>query len=73
MLALGFARAGVVPRDNPLLLALAVALAVVGGSLAAGNPGAARAVGLAVLGLVSASQAWLGIGLWQRPPAGDAR
>ena len=73
VLALGFARAGVVPRGNPILLLLAVALAVVGGSLAAGNPGAARVVGLAVLGLVSASQAWLGFGLWQRPPAGDAR
>jgi len=71
VLALGFARAGVVPRANPFLLVLAAALAVIGGSLAAGNPATARAVGLAVLGLVSASQAWLGLGLWRRPSAGS--
>ena len=71
VLALGFARAGVVPRANPLLLLLAAALAVLGGALAAGNAAAARAVGLAVLGLVSASQAWLGIALWRRPAAGS--
>jgi hypothetical protein len=72
-LALGFARAGVVPRANPMLLAIAVALAASGGPLAAGNAGAARGVGLAVLGLVSASQAWLGLGLWARQPATDGR
>ncbi|HEY8152732.1 MAG TPA: hypothetical protein VII72_01250 [Myxococcota bacterium] len=71
VLALGFARAGVVPRGNPLLIVLALALAGIGGPLAAGSAGAARAVGLAVLGLVSASQAWLGLGLWRRPPAGS--
>jgi hypothetical protein len=69
VLGLGFVRAGVVPRGNLLLLAAAVALAVIGGPLAAGGT-AARAVGLAVLGLVSASQAWLGIGLWRRPAPG---
>jgi hypothetical protein len=68
VLALGFARAGAVPRANPGLLAAALALAVILGPLASGNPGAGRAVGLAVLGLVSASQAWLGLALW-RPPA----
>jgi len=73
VLALGFARAGVVSRANPFLLVLAVALAVVGGFLAAGNVGAARAVGLAVLGLVSGSQTWLGVGLWRRLSAGDRR
>ena len=71
VLALGFARAGVVPRANPFLWVLAVALAVIGGSLAAGHAGAAHAVGLGVLGLVSASQAWLGVALWRRPSAGD--
>ena len=68
VLALGFTRAGVVPRANPLLVLLAVALAAVGGSLAAGNAGAARAVGLAVLGLVSASQAWLAVAIVRRRP-----
>lgn len=70
VLALGFVRAGVVPRGNPRLIVLALALAVIGGPLAAGSAGLARAVGLAVLGLVSASQAWLGLALWRRPPAG---
>ncbi len=68
----GFVRAGVVSRANPLLLALALALALIGGPLAAGTA-AARAVGLAVLGLVSASQAWLGLALWRgpSPPGAD--
>jgi hypothetical protein len=62
-LALGFARAGAAPRACALLLAAALALAAIGGPLASGAPGAARAVGLGVLGLVSASQAWLGLAL----------
>lgn len=73
VLALGFARAGVVPRANPLSFLLAIALAAVGGPLAAGNPNAARAVGLGVLGLVSLSQAWLGLALWRHPAAGAER
>jgi hypothetical protein len=71
VLALGFVRAGVVPRANLILLALAVAVAVIGGPLAAGTA-ATRAVGLAVLGLVGASQAWLGLALWRSPSAGSA-
>jgi hypothetical protein len=63
VLAHGFARAGVASRASVWLIAFALALAIVGGSLAAGNAGAARAVGLGVLGLVSASQAWLGAAL----------
>jgi hypothetical protein len=73
VLALGFARAGVVSRANPLLSLLALALAVVGGPLSAGNASAARALGLAVLGLVSASQAWMGFALWRKPAARAAR
>jgi hypothetical protein len=69
VLALGFLRAGAVPRANPGLLAAALALAVVGGPLASGNAGAARALALAVLGLVAASQAWLGLALWRPPEA----
>ncbi len=73
VLALGFARAGVVSRANPWLFVLALALAVVGGTLAAGNAAAARAVGLGVLGLVSLTQAWLGLALWRHPAAGERR
>jgi hypothetical protein len=69
LLALGFARAGAAPRACAWLLAAALVLAVVGGPLASGNPDAARAVGLAVLGLVSASQAWLGLALGRKSPA----
>jgi hypothetical protein len=71
VLAHGFVRAGVVPRANLVLLALAAAVAVTLGPLAAGSA-AARAVGLAVLGLVSASQAWLGLALGRRSLAGGA-
>jgi len=70
VLAHGFARAGFVSRVNPVLLGLAFALAAVGGPLATGQPGAARAVGLGVLGLVSLQQAWLGVALWRGPRAG---
>jgi len=73
ILALGFARAGVVSRTNPLLSLLAFALAVVGGSLATGHAGAARAVGLSVLALFSVSQAWLGMALWRRLSSGEGR
>ena len=66
-LALGSARLGLVSRANPAALLLALALALVGGPLAAGSPGAARGVGLAVLGLFSLSQAWIGAALWRRP------
>ena len=68
--AVGFARLGLVSRANPRSLVFAVALALVGGSLAAGHAGAERAVGLCVLGLFSVSQAWMGIALWRRPAAG---
>jgi hypothetical protein len=73
VLALGFARAGVVSRANPLLSLLALALAIIGGPLSAGNASAARALGLAVLALVSASQAWMGFALWRKPAASAAR
>ena len=73
VLAHGFARAGVVSRANPLLSLLALALAGLGGSLAAGHADAARAVGLSVLALVSLSQAWMGAALWRRPAAGEGR
>ena len=72
VLALGFARAGAAPRACAWMLAAALGLALIGGPLASGNPGAARAVGLAVLGLVSASQAWLGLTLGRKSPAAVA-
>ena len=70
VLAAGFESAGVVSRGSLILLVVAVALAFIGGPLASGNAGAARVLGLAVLGLVSASQVWLGLALWRRPSAG---
>ncbi len=69
VLSLGMARAGIVARIQPWTFGLALALAAIGGSLASGHAGAARAVGLGVLALVSAAQAWLGLGL-QRLAAG---
>jgi len=50
VLAIGFARAGLVSRWNPWLLALALPALPLGG-------------GLALLACVSASQAWLGVSL----------
>ncbi len=73
VLAHGFSRAGVVSRANPLLSLLALALAGLGGFLAARNADAARAVGLSVLALFSLSQAWMGAALWRRPAAGEGR
>jgi catechol 2,3-dioxygenase-like lactoylglutathione lyase family enzyme len=72
-LSYGMARAGVVPRLQPWLFALALAVAALGGSLAAGRPAAARAVGLGVLGLVAAAQVWLGLALGRSGGSADAR
>jgi hypothetical protein len=72
LLAHGFARAGVASRASVWLIAGALALAVIGGRLAAGNAAAARGIGLGVLGLVSVSQAWLGAALWRRPSGESA-
>src|SRR4029453_12439425 len=72
LLSVGLVRAGVVARLQPWSFGLALALAGIGGSRAAGSPLAARMVGLAVLGIVSAAQAWLGLGLRKLPAAGGA-
>ena len=61
-LAGGASRAGLVSRWNPRLHGIALATALIGGALLA-PLGAGRAVGLAVLGLVSASLAWVGVAL----------
>jgi hypothetical protein len=66
---LALARLGVVSRANPLLYAVALAIAVAGGLLA---PGAARAVGLAVLAAVAGAQAWLGAALARMAPRPSA-
>ena len=58
-LAGGASRAGLVSRWNPRLHGIAVATAVLGGGLL-GPRGGGRFVGLAFLGLVSASIAWVG-------------
>jgi hypothetical protein len=53
-------RARLVPRWNALLHLAAIGVAVAGGVLLAGRPAALRAVGLTVLFLIAAAQAWLG-------------
>jgi hypothetical protein len=63
VLSVAFARAGLVARVQPLLHAAGLAAAVAGALAAPALPGAARAGGLALLGLVSASQAWLGVAM----------
>ena len=55
-LAIGAARAGIVPRWNPWLFALALPALPLGG-------------GLALLACVSASQAWIGVALLREKPA----
>lgn len=62
-LALGAARAGLASPRNPRLHALAVAVAASAPLWVHGNPAAARAVGLTVLALVSASLAGVGLGM----------
>jgi hypothetical protein len=64
-LAGGASRAGWVSRWNPRLHGIAVAVLVVGGPLL-GPRGGGRIVGLTVLALVSASTAWVGLGLARR-------
>ncbi len=65
-LAVGAAGQGIVARWNPWLHVLAVAVALTAPLWAAGNPPAARVVGLTVLALVSASLAGIGFGLAPR-------
>ena len=66
-LAGGASQAGLVSRWNPRLHGIALATALAGILLA--PPGSGRAIGLVVLGLVSASLAWVGLALER---AGDA-
>jgi hypothetical protein len=67
VLAIGFARAGATSMWNPTLFIVALAVALVGSRLFGAEPGGQRIVGLAILGLISFSQAWLGIALWKSP------
>jgi len=64
-LSIALARLGVVPLWNPLLYALALAIALGGGVLASEGE-SARRVGLAVLALVAAAQSGIGAALWRR-------
>jgi hypothetical protein len=66
-LSAALARAGLVPRANPLLHAAALAIAILGGTLAATGAVAPRAVGLTVLAMISAAQAWIGLALSRSP------
>jgi hypothetical protein len=69
VLSAALARAGVVPRWNPRLHALASAVAAVGGLAASLDVVPARLVGLATLGLVSAAQAGIGLALRSSQPS----
>jgi hypothetical protein len=64
-LSRALARAGVVPRANFHLHGVALA----GGALARLSVLLSRAVGPALLALVSGAQAWLGLPLWRRAGA----
>jgi hypothetical protein len=68
-LSRALARAGVVPRAKLHLHGAALATALAGGALARLSVLPPRAVGLAVLALVSGAQAWLGLALWRRAGA----
>ena len=64
-LAVGAAKEKIVPKANPLLYALAVAVAL-GGPLLGESMGLnARFVGLALLTCLSVSMAWIGISIWR--------
>jgi hypothetical protein len=67
-LSVALARAGIVPRWNPLLHGAAVGVAGVGGALASAGLVSPRIVGLAFLALVSAAQVAVGVALWRRAP-----
>lgn len=66
MLSIALVRAGVVPRENAWLHAVALGIALLGGAAARAGVVAPRAVGLVVLLVVSAAQAWLGLALAER-------
>jgi hypothetical protein len=66
-LSVALARRGAVSVGNPACYALALAVGVVGGSLAPRVGLFARAVGLAVLGLVAGAQAWAGLAIGYSP------
>jgi hypothetical protein len=68
LLSLASARARVVPRWNVWLYPIAFAVAIAGGRLAAAGLVEGRLVGLAMLGLVSAAQAWVGAAWWAELP-----
>jgi hypothetical protein len=59
---IGSVKVGIVPKRNPVLYALALAIAVMG-PMSTMIGLAVRTVGLIVLGLVSLSLAWIGVAL----------
>jgi hypothetical protein len=64
-LSIGAARSGIVPKWNPLLYVLALAIAAVLGPMANTIGITSRLIGLICLGLLSLSVAWIGLGLWR--------
>ena len=66
-LSLGATREKLVPKWNPLLYALAVELAIISGPVASAFHTTSRTIGLGILGLWSASLAWVGLALCRNP------
>jgi hypothetical protein len=62
-LSIAAARAGLVPRWNPWLHAIAIGVAIAGGASAKAGIGSPRIAGLAMLAIVSAAQIQVGLGL----------
>jgi hypothetical protein len=67
VLALAMALAGEIAVWNPALFVLALVVAFAGSRLFGADPNTQRIIGLAVLALISLSQAWLGYELWDSP------
>ena len=64
--ALGAAAAHVVPKANPWLYVLALGVGTTYGLVGGSTGVSGRIVGLACLGCLSASVAWIGIALWRQ-------
>ena len=64
-LAIGAAREEIVPKANPLLYGLAIAIALAGRIFGKSIGISARMVGLICLAFLSGSIAWIGIAIWK--------
>lgn len=72
-LSLAFANVRIVSPWNFRLHLIAIVVAVIGGLLATKGLIPSRVVGLAALGIISATQVWTGIALWAKSVSGNAK